>query len=797
MNKFLCIHGHFYQPPRDNPWLNEVEMQDSAYPFHDWNERITAECYGRNAASRILDKKGRIQQIVNNYASISFNFGPTLLDWMQKKSSDVYNAILQADKESMNYFNGHGSAIAQVYNHVIMPLANERDKETQVIWGIEDFKNRFGRMPEGMWCGETAVDTPTLEVMAKHGIKFTILSPYQAQAFRKSGDKKWINAEGANIDPKRAYLCHLPSGNTLNLFFYDAPVSQGVAFENLLNKGERFAERLLGTYHDHKQPQLMHIATDGETYGHHHRFGEMALSYAIHHIRENNLAQITVYGEFLEKHPAEYEAEIVENTSWSCGHGVERWKSNCGCNTGANEGWNQDWRRPLRTSFDWLRDKTILLYEERMKKFADEPWQVRNNYIKVLLDRSPENINQFITENSKIQLEHEERVEFLKLLEMQYHAIIMYTSCGWFFDEVTGLESMQDIFYSARAIQLAKEISGEDLENEFLSHLENARSNIPEMKNAAEAYKRFVKPSVVDLLRLGAHYAVSSLFKDYPEEAEVHMFTAKSEIYNKYEAGKYYLAVGKTFLQSKITLEKLTVSFAVLYLGEHNLYGGIRPYKNKEAFGNMHQQITDSFNKGDVYETIALFDKHFGAHNYSFWHLFRDDQRRILDKVLQNSLAGIESLFRQVYENNYPLLQAFNNLHNKIPKQLKIPVDFVLNSELQQLLQEERTDVYKLRKVANEINRFSVSPDKVLLGFIASGKITSLAEQLAKNMNNEELLKEIVELIDILNSIEIPIDDWRAQNILFGIKENNGAFQNNNGSAEMLDQLYRELNMRV
>ncbi|MGI8893721.1 MAG: DUF3536 domain-containing protein [Bacteroidia bacterium] len=795
MTKYLCIHGHFYQPPRDNPWLNEVEMQDSAFPFHDWNERITSECYARNAASRILDKKGRIKKIINNYASISFNFGPTLLDWMQKKSPEVYEAILQADKESMSHFNGHGSAIAQVYNHVIMPLANDNDKETQVIWGIEDFKSRFGRMPEGMWCGETAVDTPTLEVMAKHGIKFTILSPYQAQSFRKFGDKKWINAEGANIDPKRAYKCNLPSGNSIALFFYDAPISQGVAFEGLLNRGEVFADRLLGTYSDDDEPQLMHIATDGETYGHHHRFGEMALSYAIHHIRENNLARITIYSEYLEIHPPEYEAKIIENTSWSCAHGVERWRSNCGCNTGGNGNWNQEWRGPLRESFDWLRDRLIPLYEEKISRFADDPWQVRNNYIKVLLNRSKENINQFIAENSKKELNQDEKVEFLKLLEMQYHAIIIYTSCGWFFDEVTGLESMQDIFYAARAIQLAKEITGEDLENEFLAHLKNAKSNIPEMKNAAEAYRRFVKPSIVDLLRLGAHYAVSSLFKEYPEETEVHMFTAKSEIYNKSEAGKYTLAIGKTFLQSQITFEKLTVSFAVLHLGEHNLSGGIREFVSEERFCDMEEQITNSFNKGDVYETISLFDKHFGTHNYSFWHLFRDDQRRILDKVLQNSLEGVENLFRQVYENNYPLLQAFNHLHNKIPKQLKIPVDFVFNSEMQQLLQADRVNLEKLKTLSNEVKRFSVSLDKVLLGFIASGKITSLAEELSKTPGDEELLREIIELIEILNSIDIPIDDWRAQNIIFSTKENNQEL--NNGATEMFDQLFTELNMKV
>lgn len=796
MNKYLCIHGHFYQPPRENPWLNEVEMQDSAYPFHDWNERITAECYARNAASRILDRHGVIKKIVNNYASISFNFGPTLLDWMQKRSGDVYQAILDADKESMNYFNGHGSAIAQVYNHVIMPLANERDKETQVIWGIEDFKNRFGRMPEGMWCGETAVDTPTLEVLAKHGIKFTILSPYQAKAFRKAADEEWINVEGGKIDPKQSYICRLPSGNTINLFFYDAPVSQAVAFEGLLNKGEKFAERLISTYAgDH--PQLMHIATDGETYGHHHRFGEMALSYALHHIREKNLARITIYGEFLELHPPELEVQIIENTSWSCAHGVERWRSNCGCSTGTNENWNQEWRTPLRESFDRIREKLIPVYEERMENFTDNPRQVRNNYIIVLLNRSSTNINKFISENTNKELFHEEKVEFLKLLEMQYHAVIMYTSCGWFFDEVTGLESMQDILYAARAIQLAREITGDDWEDEIISQLEKARSNIPKMKNAGEAYKNYVKPAIVDMRRLGAHYAVSSLFSEYQREIILHMFSAQSEKYYKKEAGKFTLAIGKTLLQSQITFEQLTVSFAVLHLGEHNLYGGVSPFQNEEAFNLMQREITESFNRGNIYETIALFDKHFGDHNYSFWHLFRDDQRRILNKVLQNSLSGIETLFKQVFENNYPLIQAFTHFQNKIPKQLKIPVDYVFNNELQQIIKSENVDIGKLRNIADEIKRFSVLLDKITIGFIASVKITALAELLAQNPQDEKLMKVIIELIDIFNTLEVPVDDWRAQNIIFNIRENNRDLVSENGNSRLFHKLYTELNMKM
>ncbi len=393
-NRYLCIHGHFYQPPRENPWLEAIELQDSAAPYHDWNERITAECYAPNSAARILDAEGRIAKIVNNYSSISFNFGPTLLSWMKDKAPETYQAILDADRASAQRFSGHGSAIAQCYNHMIMPLANARDKLTQVIWGIEDFRFRFGRDPEGMWLPETAVDLETLDLMAQHGIQFTILAPSQA----KSMDG--IDVTGQRIDPARVYRQKLPSGRSINLFFYDGPVSQAVAFERLLNDGGRFARRLLDAFSDQREgPQLAHIATDGETYGHHHAFGDMALAYALDHIESSGLAKVTNYGEFLEKHPAEHDVEILENTAWSCVHGVGRWNANCGCNSGGHGEWNQEWRAPLREALDWLRDEIAPCYEKMAGRFFKDPWAARNNYIHVILDRSPESRERFAAAN--------------------------------------------------------------------------------------------------------------------------------------------------------------------------------------------------------------------------------------------------------------------------------------------------------------------------------------------------------------------------------------------------------------
>ena len=448
MNRFICIHAHFYQPPRENPWLEAVERQDSAYPYHDWDERITAECYAPNAASRILDNKSLISEIVNNYSRISFNFGPTLLSWLEHNEPETYCSIIDSDRESQKRFSGHGSAIAQGYNHAILPLANSRDKHTQILWGIRDFQRRFGRHPEGLWLPETAVDLETLDMLAELGIKFTILAPRQAGKARKLGGRAWKDVSGGRIDPTRAYLQKLPSGRKINLFFYDGPISQAVAFEKLLNSGEQFATRLQSGFSDARQwPQLMHIATDGETYGHHHRYGDMAMDYSLNHIQSQANVRLSNYGEFLEKFPPTHEVQIIENTAWSCSHGIERWRSDCGCNSG-RAGWDQKWRGPLRTALDYLRDRAADLFEHYGSELLNDPWKARNDYIDVILDRSPESLWIFFEKYSKLQLKTDETVTALKLLELQRHAMLMYTSCGWFFDELCRSFNMPDASFN-------------------------------------------------------------------------------------------------------------------------------------------------------------------------------------------------------------------------------------------------------------------------------------------------------------------------------------------------------------
>ena len=477
INKFLAVHGHFYQPPRENPWSEVVEVEESAAPYHDWNERITAECYAPNAA---------------NLEKISFNFGPTLLSWLEGHHPETYAKILEADRASRHRRDGHGNAIAQGYNHLIMPLASRRDKVTQVRWGVEDFRHRFGREPEGMWLPETAADRETLAVLAETGLKFTILAPTQARRVRPLPNGRWQNVESGKIDPSRAYRWASGADPSLALFFYDSPISRAIAFEGALASGETLRARLIGGFSAQRPgPQLVNVATDGESYGHHRPSGDHALAAALQSIEIGGEATLTNYGAFLAAHPPTHEVEIVEGTSWSCAHGVERWRADCGCRVG-RANWHQRWRAPLRETMDWLRDELDPFYEARLAKLVKNPWDARDDYIQVILHRSAESRAAFLSRHQRGPLEPPRQGEALRLLELQRQRLLMFTSCGWFFDEISGLEATQVLKYAARAMQLAGGLGFSGLEEEFLRRLKAARSNLPELGDGAEVYRRLV-----------------------------------------------------------------------------------------------------------------------------------------------------------------------------------------------------------------------------------------------------------------------------------------------------------------
>jgi len=784
--RYVCVHGHFYQPPRENPWLETVEMQESAAPYHDWNERITSECYAPNGASRIQNKQNQIIRIVNNYSRMSSNFGPTLLSWLADFAPRTYRMILDADIASMERYSGHGSAIAQVYNHVIMPLASKRDARTQIRWGIADFKHRFGRMPEGMWLAETAVSRSVLDLMAQEGIRFTILAPHQCARVRplhqnSSADdgsshteSHWTETPNASIDPSRPYLVKLDKGRSIAVFFYDGPASRAIAFEGLLNSGEGFGERLIRGFNPDKpadDPQLAHVATDGESYGHHHRHGEMALSYAMHWIEENHHAVLTNYGEFLDRFPPQWEAEVVDNSSWSCVHGVERWRSNCGCN-GGKPGWNQLWRGPLRQALDLLRDRTAPLAEATAKPLLKDLWAARDAYINVILNRSPENEDRFLETFATHTLSPEERVTVFELLELERYTQLMYTSCGWFFDEISGIETVQIIAYAGRVLQLAAKLFGEPgqrIEADFLAILLQAQSNVAEVGNGAEVYRRFVTSRRVDMEHVGAHYAISSMFRTYPPSGQLFCYDVQRHSYDLLTSGHGRLALGRASVRSRITEETEEICFAVLHLGDQNLSAAVKRFHTGDdtSWNTFLKGARTAIRKADLAELIRLIDRFFGGTLYSLTSLFADEQHRILTSILNQTLEQVESSLIRIYEEHATLLHFLGENNFAAPPALALTSTFAINASLRRALESETFDPAEVSRLLHRAETDNVTLDSPLLSYTADRRMKRAMVRLEDNaeFQNLTVLHETLALAESIQSLPMDINIWQAQNI--------------------------------
>lgn len=764
-NKYVCIHGHFYQPPRESAWLEVIEIQESAAPFHDWNERINFECYARNTAARIHGEEDFIRKIVNNYAQISFNFGPTLLSWLETADPDTYHTILDADRKSWNRFGGHGNALAQAYNHTILPLANERDKVTQVRWGIADFERRFGRKPEGMWLPEAAVDTPTLEVLAAHDIRFTVLAPRQAKAVRKIGSTDWTQLPHENVDPRQAYRCNLPSGKQIDLFFYDGNVAKDVAFQGLLNNGSAFAERMVSVFDDDDAPQLSHIATDGESYGHHHQWGEMALAFCLDFVEEKTEATLTNYGQFLELHPPVYEIEIHENSSWSCVHGVERWRSDCGCNTGSQPGWNQAWRGPLRDELDWLQNELTKEFELSASQWVKDIWEVRNEYIVVMLDRSHENVEFFIEKHARRELAKLEKTNLLRLLEIQRQCQLMYTSCAWFFAEVSGIETNQVLQYALRATYHHYNATGVSLAPVFIKRLEKVSSNV--FANAADSFRVNVQPSQLTLTGVAMHYAASSIFEDYDDTASFLHFLVNNEVLERIPAGGQRLAMGRTTVVSRLTNSEKNFSYAVIYLGQHHMIGSISLDMDRAAFDKLQAQMTDSFRNATLVDVIDLI-QNFGTERFSFNNLFKDEKVKIYKQILAKSYPAAETAIQDYYEDNYQLMNRMLKDDIPVPDNWKGITQFVVEQSLHRFFENGKLNVRELRNLAAEHHLWGVQfIDMQRLKLVSGERIFAELKKNKANAEGTESLRRLAGTLEVLAQLGILPELWKSQNCYF------------------------------
>ncbi len=822
-------------------------MQESAAPYHDWNERITSECYAPNGASRIVNQQRQIIRIVNNYAQMSFNFGPTLLSWLEEFAPRTYRMIQDADQASAARYSHHGSAIAQVYNHVILPLASPRDALTQIRWGIADFEHRFGRRPEGMWLAETAVSRAVLDLLAQEGIRFTILAPHQCARVRRlqeaegegrkagvgggagggtsgaesvggpaagepgsgglssgsSGSEEpgseglssegledaWIETPNAAVDSTRAYRVNLDEGRSIAVFFYDGAASRAIAFEGLLNDGEGFARRLMAGFRAENadgEAQLAHVATDGESYGHHHRYGEMALSYALHWIEESEQARLTSYGEFLEKFPPTWEAEVVENTSWSCSHGVERWRSDCGCN-GGRPGWNQRWRGPLREALDLLRDRTAPLAEAVAKPLFKDLWAARDAYIHVILDRSSDNLDRFFAAHATHTLSPEERIQAFELMELERHTQLMYTSCGWFFDDIGGIETVQIIAYAGRVIQLAHKLfadpalqadpkaasgTASELEAEFLELLAKAESNEAAVGNGAEVYRRFVNAGRLDLESVGAHYAISSIFRSYPDAGRIFCFEVRRHSYDVFSSGRGRFAFGRATLCSQITEECEDICFAVLHLGDQNLSAAVKRFRpeDRQAWTEFVAGAQAAVRGANIPELVRLLDGYFDSTLYSLTSLFADEQRSILQIILNQTLSEVEGSLTRIYDEHCTLLDFLAETKVAAPPALAVTAQFAINAGLRRALEAETFNSAEIARLLRRAQMDHVALDSSLLSYTADRRmkramvrLEAAAEQ--QSPQNLAVLHETLAIAESLRTLPMEINLWQAQNI--------------------------------
>ncbi len=760
--KKICIHGHFYQPPRENPWLEDIELQDSAYPDHDWNERIAKECYLPNAAARLVNDKGQIIDIINNYSKMNFNFGPTLLKWMRDKNQYVYNMVRHGEKLSLHVHNNHSSAIAQTYNHMIMPLTNERDKKTQVIWGIEDYSYHFKKKPKGMWLPETGVDTESLEALAGEGIQFTILAASQAKRIRKIGEEEWQDPfDGYYL--YSPFLLKLPSGKTINIFFYDGGISFEISFGPLLQNGESLAKRLISVFHQEDVPQIVMIATDGETFGHHKQFGDMALASCFRYAEKNHIS-ITNLSKYLDENPPRYEAEIHEKTAWSCAHGVGRWCRDCSCNMGKYPEGNQQWREHLRNALDFLRDEMARRYEDKMKQHLKDPWKARDDYIHVILDRSKKNIEEFFKRNANKELSHEDKKEVLRYLEMQRHAMLMYTSCGWFFDDISGIETVQILSYAKRVIELSQD---NKLEEDFLNILRQAKSNEPQFQNGEYIYKTFINPISLD--QVSAHYAISTLFYNYPNTHHLFCFEIYKLEFDKIDLGLFKFANGKIKIFSKITWEEKTLNYISVNLKNYQIYAFL--FDDEEKYKHILSSAKQAFEKKQQKKVLQLLATEKDAKKFSVWDLFIDERKRLFDFFLFKTSQDIKENLQKTIEKNFLIIKELKSHNVHLSNLLQRSLESFFSIEVEQRLEKEDIESESFKELVKKIIEWKIQISTPYLQGLMENYFFKLVEKWKKEPFDINILKKILNFLDLIcKGLKVSFNLWHAQNVCYNFK---------------------------
>ena len=784
VERYAVIHGHFYQPPRENPWIEDIERQEGAAPFHDWNEEITYQCYLPNTVSRVL-RNGKIADLVNNYSYISFNFGPTLLMWLEQHFPQVYDGIIEADSISMRRNNGHGNAMAQVFNHLILPLENLRDKHTQVAWGFRDFESRFGRKPEAMWLPETACNLETLDVLIDHGLKFVVLAPTQAEKIRPFGKDKWTDVSSNSIDPRKPYRHYMygedGSKNDkrfIDIFFYDGGLARSFAFSNITASAQTCADAIMKAFGSPDfSPVLMNVALDGETFGHHHQYSDMCLAFLAKYELLRRNVKIVNYGYYLELCPPKDEVQIKpgtngEGTSWSCAHGVSRWRDDCGCTTGRMD-FHQKWRRPFRQALRSLRDVLTPVYESEGDRIFHDPWKARDEYVDIIIDRSDDNVDRWLRGHVKVELDSRTRTKAIQLLEMQRYAMYMFTSCGWFFDELSRIETVQCMVYAARAAQLCREATGLDYEPKFKSDLELAPSNVPQFGNGRAVYEKFVQPAKASWDKIVAQYAIRLVM--LPENAapdRIYRFTVKGNGAEWERFSNWIFGIGRAHFFSGTTYEQRDAAYFFVYLtGTTMVQCFVKDCPGVQECEEMRQKIMAQAPELLNVGIRNIAGQFFNDPPFMLNDLFREDREKVISALMRERIETSKSDFKRIFYENVNLMDDYKSMGWLIPDELKIPSQYAIAVELAERLHASASDwnFDRVREIGKflELSRklgfqLNFSEAESVLHRMVMVKISMLIDDL--NLHDAQQLHEA---LDLAADMQVSYKPYEPQNLMF------------------------------
>jgi hypothetical protein len=679
----FVIHAHFYQPERLNPWTSELDPEPTAAPDRDWNARILRQCYRPNGAARIFGPDGSVERIINNYERLSFNFGPTLLSWLEQHAPRAYAKILDGDWHSSVRL-GHGNALAQAYNHMILPLANARDRRTQILWGLADFRHRFSRDAEGMWLPETACNRDVIDDLIDAGVKFTVLAPYQAERVRFAGGE-WEEAEG-RLDTGRAYRhAHSDgSGRSLAVFFYDGALAQALAFDPATADAHVLLERIAGA--EPAGGGLVHAALDGETFGHHHLFGELGLAYALFEAAAAKDMAPTNYAAWLAEHPPVDDVEVVggEGSAWSCSHGVGRWYRDCGCATDAHPGWNQAWRTPLRDALDIVRDAAVAAFETRGAELLLDPWKARDAYIKVRLGAlTPID---FLDRYARRGLRDEQQVDLWALLESQRHAMVMYTSCGWFFSDVSGIETVYVMRFASRVLGWLEELGLPTPRRDVLAALEQARSNKAEVGTGADVWRNQVDTAVVTATRVAAHTAIRGLVGELPEQDETGGHFVDLRDHRREVRGRLAMSIAHLHVTAQPTGRAHDLAVAALHLGGLDFYGIVSAYPGDEDYDRAVDRLWSAFPTEPMASLLQLLGRGFTGEPFGLEQALPDGRQEVVGAIFSDLNARFSEQYARLYRDHQRILEMLTEAGYELPRDLRAAAQLTLSDEIEREL---------------------------------------------------------------------------------------------------------------